>query len=43
MKENILRLLRYVLQREETEAVRLVKKMNVIGKGRGRGRPKKRW
>ena len=41
MRENILRWLRHVLRREETEAVRLVKEMYVDGK-KWRGRPKKR-
>ena len=42
MRENRLRWLGHVLRREETEAVRLVREMHVVGK-RGRGRPKKRW
>ena len=41
MRENRLRWLGHVLRREETEAVRLVREMHVVGK-RGRGRPKKR-
>ena len=42
MRENRLRWLGHVLRREETEAVRLVREMHVVGK-RGRGRLKKRW
>jgi len=42
MRKNRLRWLGYVLRREETDTVRLVKGIYVERK-RERGRPKKRW
>jgi hypothetical protein len=40
MRENRLRLFGHEMRREETNAVRVVMKMNIEAK---RGRPKKRW
>lgn len=42
IRENLIRWFRHVLRRDEADAVKLVKKMYVIGKN-GRGRLKKRW
>ncbi|VVC29271.1 Hypothetical protein CINCED_3A013440 [Cinara cedri] len=41
-RRNKLRCCGHVMRREESEAVIIVMKTNVIGK-RGRGRPKKKW
>jgi len=42
MEEDILQWFDHVMRRDETEAVRMVMKIDVEGK-RGKGRPKNRW